>query len=80
MVRSLSEKEREKLTSEIAGLQSLGVEQLKSRWRKLYGSRAPVRFSRDLLVRAFFDDVASGFGGAPAAGHSPLRFELLMGC
>jgi len=52
MVRSLSEREREKLASEITGLQSLGVEQLKSRWRKLYGSPAPARFSRDLLVRA----------------------------
>ena len=52
MVRSLSEKEREKLGSEITGLQSLEVEQLKSRWRKLYGSPAPARFSRDLLVRA----------------------------
>jgi hypothetical protein len=52
MVRSLSEKEREKLGSEITRLQSLEVEQLKSRWWKLYGSQAPARFSRDLLVRA----------------------------
>jgi hypothetical protein len=52
MVRSLSEKEREKLASEIARLHSLGVEQLKSRWWNLYRSQAPARFSRDLLVRA----------------------------
>ena len=52
MSRSLSEREREKLTGEIARLQSLDVEQLKARWRTLYQSEAPTRFSRDLLLRA----------------------------
>jgi hypothetical protein len=52
MSRALSERERTKLTSEIAGLQSLDVEQLRARWRGLYGSEAPARFSRDLLMRA----------------------------
>jgi hypothetical protein len=52
MSRSLSEREREKLTGEIAGLQSLDVEQLKGRWRTLYQTEAPTRFSRDLLMRA----------------------------
>ena len=52
MSRSLSEREREKLTGEIAGLQSLDLEQLKARWRTLYQTEAPTRFSRDLLMRA----------------------------
>jgi hypothetical protein len=52
MSRSLSEREREKLTGEIAGLESLAVEQLKARWRTLYQTEAPTRFSRDLLMRA----------------------------
>jgi hypothetical protein len=52
MVRASSERERERLAEEIVGLQSLNLEQLKSRWRALYGSQAPTRFSRDLLVRA----------------------------
>jgi hypothetical protein len=52
MSRSLSEREREKLADEIAGLQSLDVAQLKARWRTLYKTEAPARFSRDLLIRA----------------------------
>ena len=52
MSRWLSEHEREKLAGEIAALQSVDVTQLKTRWRTLYGSEAPSRFSRDLLMRA----------------------------
>jgi len=52
MSRSLSEREREKLTGEIAALQSLDVKELKARWRTLYQTEAPTRFSRDLLIRA----------------------------
>jgi Protein of unknown function (DUF2924) len=52
MSRSLSEDEREKLASKIGGLRSLGVEQLKGRWRTVYGTEAPARFSRDLLIAA----------------------------
>ena len=52
MVRASSKGEREKLAEEIGRLRSLNLEQLKSRWRALYGSQAPTRFSRDLLVRA----------------------------
>jgi hypothetical protein len=52
MSRSLSEREREKLAGEIAALQSLDVEKLKVRWRTLYQTEAPTRFSRELLMRA----------------------------
>src|SRR5262249_15684188 len=38
--------------AKIAGLQSLDIEQLKGCWRTLYGTEAPARFSRDLLIGA----------------------------
>jgi hypothetical protein len=41
-----------KLAGELAALQSIDVEQLKTRWRTLYETEAPARFSRDLLMRA----------------------------
>ena len=50
MSRSFSDPEREKLSGEITALQSLDVEQLKARWRTLYKTEAPARFSRDLLI------------------------------
>ena len=52
MIRWFSEREREQLAGEIAALPLLDVEQLKARWRTLYGSEAPSRFSRDLFIRA----------------------------
>ena len=51
MSRSLSDYGEEKLAAEIAALQFLDVAQLKARWRSLYGTEAPSRFSRDLLMR-----------------------------
>jgi Protein of unknown function (DUF2924) len=68
MCVSVWEGEREKLAGEIAGLQSLDVKHLKSRWRALYGSEAPARFSRDLLIRAIAyhmqERVLGGLNGA----------------
>jgi DUF2924 family protein len=52
MTRNVSEKERQKLSAEIALLESLDVAQLKARWKVLYETEAPPRFSRDLLMRA----------------------------
>src|SRR5262245_15909976 len=52
MRRSLSEYEQEKLAVEIAALQFLDIAQLRARWRTLYETEAPSRFSRDLLMRA----------------------------
>jgi len=47
-----AEKERTKLSEEIALLESLDTNQLRARWKNLYGIAAPLRFSRDLLRRA----------------------------
>jgi hypothetical protein len=52
MSRSFSEHEREELAGAIAALQTLDVEQLRARWRTLYQTEAPSRFSRDLLIGA----------------------------
>ena len=52
MARSLSKHEREKLAAEIGALEALDIEQLKVRWRTLYQTEPPSRFSRDLLLRA----------------------------
>jgi hypothetical protein len=52
MSRLLSDAEREKLAKEIAALEAVDVAQLRARWRTLYGTEAPGRFSRDLLMRA----------------------------
>jgi hypothetical protein len=51
-MRKVSDKEREKLTAEIAGLESLDLYQLRARWKLLYEIEAPPRLSRDLLRRA----------------------------
>ena len=74
MSRSLSEREREKLTGEIAALQSLNVEQLKARWRTLYQTEAPIRFSRDLLMRA----VAYRLQERALGGLKPATRRLLQ--
>ena len=74
MSRSLSERKREKLTGEIAALQSLNVEQLKARWRTLYQTEAPIRFSRDLLLRA----VAYRLQERALGGLKPATRRLLQ--
>ena len=51
-MRTISEKEREKLAAELGDLESLSTPQLRARWKTLYETDAPPRFSRDLLMRA----------------------------
>lgn len=46
-MRKVSDKEREKLSVEIAGLESLDLNQLRARWRLLYEIDAPPHLSRD---------------------------------
>ena len=52
MTRKVPDNERQKLSAEIALLESLNVDQLRARWESLYETEAPRRFSRDLLIRA----------------------------
>ena len=52
MSRTLSEHQRERLSAEIAALRSFDVARLKTQWRTLYGTEAPSRFSRELLIAA----------------------------
>ena len=51
-MRKVSDKEREKLSAELAGLESLGLNQLRARWKLLYEIEAPPHLSRDWLRRA----------------------------
>jgi len=41
-MRNVSDKEREKLSAEIASLESLDLNQLRARWKVLYETEAPV--------------------------------------
>jgi len=52
MTRNVPDMERQKLSAEIALLESLDVDQLRARWKIVYETKAPTRFSRDLLMRA----------------------------
>ena len=51
-MRNVSNKEREKLSAEIAALESLDLNQLRVRWKLLYEIEAPPHLSRDWLRRA----------------------------
>jgi hypothetical protein len=51
-MRNVSDKEREKLSAEIAGLELLDLNQLRARWKLLYKIEAPPHLSRDWLRRA----------------------------
>jgi hypothetical protein len=51
-MRKVSDKERQRLSAEIAGLESLDLNQLRSQWKLLYEIEAPPHLSRDLLRRA----------------------------
>ena len=52
MQRTVSSIDRDKLGAEVAQLESLGLNELRARWRQLYETVPPPRFSRDLLRRA----------------------------
>jgi hypothetical protein len=51
-MRNVADKEREQLSAEIAGLESLDLNQLRAQWKRLYETEAPPHLSRDLLRRA----------------------------
>ena len=74
MLRRASEKEREKLAAELAGLESLDTPQLRARWKTLYETEAPPRFSRDLLMRAVAYQMQERvLGGLKPATHRLLE-------
>ena len=51
-MRKISDKDREKLSAEIAGLELLDLNQLRTQWKFLYEIEAPPHLSRDWLRRA----------------------------
>ena len=52
MQRTVSSIVRDQLGAEVAQLEALGLNELRARWRQLYETAPPPRFSRDLLRRA----------------------------
>jgi hypothetical protein len=71
----------------LALLKSLDVDQLRARWKILYETQAPTRFSRDLLMRAVAyrmqERVLGGLRPAtrrlfkPGAGDGPMAAQPL---
>jgi Protein of unknown function (DUF2924) len=51
-MRRIFDKDRVKLLVEIAGVESMGLEQLRAHWKRLYEIDAPPHLSRDWLRRA----------------------------
>ncbi len=49
MQQTVSSIDRDKLGAELAQLETLGLNELRARWRQLYDTAPPPRFSRDLL-------------------------------
>src|SRR6202048_539347 len=52
MKRMLSEARSEKLAQELKGLETRGDDELKNRWRSLYGTKPPQKIHRSLLIAA----------------------------
>jgi hypothetical protein len=80
MTRNVPDMERQKLSAEIALLESLDVDQLRARWKILYETEAPTRFSHDLLMRAVayrirpnIDQLLLNFFSLPFVHSSDLR-------
>ena len=51
MTRIVTQEARAKLRDQIVLIESLDADQLRTRWRALYGTDSPPRFSQDLLRR-----------------------------
>ena len=62
------------LRSEIQGLAALSLEQLRERWRELYGTKAPQGFRREMLIRALaYQLQVRAYGGLSTGARRKLR-------
>jgi hypothetical protein len=52
MKRMVSEVKSEKLTKKLKDLETRGDDELKDRWRSLYGTKPPQKIHRSLLIAA----------------------------
>src|SRR6202158_4427336 len=52
MKRMVSEVKSEELAQELKGLEARGDDELKNRWRSLYGTKPPHKIHRSLLIAA----------------------------
>jgi CubicO group peptidase (beta-lactamase class C family) len=65
----------DRISAEIAALASLGIRDLKSRWRAWYGTEPPARISRELLTSA----IAYRLQEREFGGLAPATRRLLEG-
>jgi hypothetical protein len=73
MKRHISEADHQKLTTEIGSFAILGNNELKARWKAVYGTAAPARMKRDLLRYA----VAYRMQECALSGLKPSTRRLL---
>ena len=74
MQRTVSSIDRDRLGAEVAQLEALGLNELRARWRQLYETAPPPRFSRDLLRRA----IAYRMQELVLGGFKPATRRLLQ--
>jgi hypothetical protein len=69
---------QEQVEAEIAGLAALSLEELRERWRVLYGNPAPRSLRRDLLMRAVAYQIqVKAFGGLSVFEWKGTRYRSL---
>ncbi len=62
-----------RLEAEIAGLETMSFDELRTMWRKLYKTAAPPFFRRELLIRALaYQMQVKAFGGLSSATRRKL--------
>src|ERR1700730_9669753 len=80
VMRNVSDNAREQLSAEIAGLESLDLNQLRARWKLLYEIEAPPHLSRDWLGRAFASRIQENVPGVLKPAPRRLLDRVTDGC
>jgi hypothetical protein len=75
MKRMVSEVKSEELAQELKGLEARDDDELKNRWRSLYGTKPPQKIHRSLLIAAVAHRMQ---GNALGALKSSVRRHLLQ--
>ena len=71
MKRLVADRKATKLTHELKELETYGTDELKQRWRKLYGTSPPPKIYRSLLLAAIARHAGEGLGRAQSLGPPP---------
>src|SRR2546425_10107255 len=76
MKRMVSDVKSEKLAEELKDLETRGDDELKDRWRSLYGTKPPQKIHRSLLIAAVAHRMQENALGAL---KSSVRRHLMQG-